>query len=770
MLELEGRAVSEGLGQTLVELLELAGLSDLWSRLTSGGYWERTPSGGVHVLYRVDGTAVDRNLKLARRQATDDELAQDPMDKVKVLAETRGEGGYTIVAPSYGTVHDTKRPWTALGGSSPARIPSITAGERTALLGTVRALDQMPPPSPLATPHSPKDTKLDHLDLSPGDAFERQTDWTDILVPAGWALVHAVGRTRYWRRPGKRTGISATTGRADDRDRLFVFSTSTSLESETPLTKFHVFAALRHGGDHASAARALRRVGYGTQDGHRGLQATTRMAGETAESPTFARPAPPARVSREALPSPAAWGPTEDGLARALVAHHGHELRYCPQRGQWLLWQGHRWVWDDAERHRELVRGLARQLPTAGGWRRFRSQALSAGGVSGVVRLARSDPAVVVAFGALDSRPYELNTPTGVVDLRTGGMQPADPALLHTRSTAAAPDFDRGSEAFEQFLRDTFGDDTDLAGYVQRLIGISAIGTVLEQLLPFAVGPGANGKSTLLEAAMHALGRGDDGYTRAGSSEMLMVRKHAEHPAELAQLSGARLVVCAELDEGQRFAEARVKLLTGRDSLSARFMRRDWFTFEPSHTLWLLGNHLPVARAGGPAFWRRLRVLPFTRVVPVERQDKKLGERLAQDAPAVLAWIIAGAVTYHQGGLNEPVSVTSATAAYARDQDTVGRFVDEQCHLEPGAAHIRTAVSVLRESYEQWCEQVVERPVSAKRLTQELQSRFAVADARGGKGRRFYTGVALVSSEDVQVSLPLEQKLLGSSAEDPGDR
>ncbi|WP_051807547.1 phage/plasmid primase, P4 family [Actinoplanes subtropicus] len=295
-----------------------------------------------------------------------------------------------------------------------------------------------------------------------------------------------------------------------------------------------------------------------------------------------------------------------------------------------------------------------------------------------------------------------------------------------------------------------------MAGYVQRLIGVSAIGSVLEQLLPFAVGPGANGKSTLLEAAMHARGRGEDGYARAGSSEMLMVRKHAEHPAELAQLSGARLVVCAELDDGQRFAEARVKQLTGRDSLSARFMRRDWFTFEPSHTLWLLGNHLPVARAGGPAFWRRLRVLPFSRIVPPERQDKKLGERLAQDAPAVLAWIVAGAAAYHEGGLREPASVTAATAAYAWDQDTVGRFVEEQCRLDPGNAYVRTAVGVLRESYEPWCEQVGERPVSAKRLTQELQGRFGVADARGSKGQRFYTGIALLEGQDMQGTLPVE--------------
>ncbi|MFI7598204.1 phage/plasmid primase, P4 family [Actinoplanes sp. NPDC049681] len=746
MLELEGRAVTEGLGTLIVDLVKAANLDDLWRRLTVEGYTERTPSGGVHILYRVHGERVGHNLKLARRPATDAELAVDPDVKVKTLAETRGEGGYTIVAPSHGTVHETRRPWTAMAGATPGRIPAISAAERAALLQVVRSLDAMPavPPPSVRRPMS----GTGHDD-APGDDFERRTDWSEILEPAGWVLVHAIGRTRYWRRPGKRTGVSATTGRADDRDRLFVFSSSTAFASETPLTKFHAYAVLHHQGNHSEAARTLRRTGFGA----------AAMEGGVERNPTANGPTPQgnsaAGVLKETAPSPAAWGPTEDGLARALVAHHGHELRYCPQRGQWLLWRGHRWVWDDAERHRELVRELARQLPTAGGWRRFRAQALSAGGVSGVVRLARSDPAVTVPFAALDARPYEINTPAGVVDLRTGGLRAADPALLHTRSTAAAPDFERRSEVFDKFLHDTFGEDADLAGYVQRLLGVSAIGSVLEQLLPFAVGPGANGKSTLLEAAMHALGRGEDGYARAGASEMLMVRKHAEHPAELAQLSGARLVVCAELDEGQRFAEARVKQLTGRDSLSARFMRRDWFTFEPSHTLWLLGNHLPIARAGGPAFWRRVRVLPFNRVVPPEQQDKKLGERLAEDAPVVLAWIIAGAAAYHEGGLREPASVSAATAAYARDQDTVGRFVEERCRVQAGAAHVRTAVGVLRESYEQWCEQLGERPVSAKRLTQELQGRFAVADARGSKGQRFYTGVALLNGEDGQGALPV---------------
>src|SRR5690606_6945349 len=225
------------------------------------------------------------------------------------------------------------------------------------------------------------------------------------------------------------------------------------------------------------------------------------------------------------------------------------------------------------------------------------------------------------------------------------------------------------------------GGNAELIAYVQRLVGISVIGTVLEQILPFAHGAGANGKSTLTEAAMHALGRGEAGYAISAPSEMLMVRKHSEHPAELAQLAGARLVICSELDDGQRFAEARIKQLTGRDSINARFMRGNPFTFTPSHTIWLLGNHRPDTGAGGDAFWRRVKLLNFEHVVPEPERDPTLGEKLEAEAPAVLAWIARGAADYLRSGLRTPSAVQTATADYAHDQDTVSRFVEEDCHI-----------------------------------------------------------------------------------------
>lgn len=272
MLELEGRAVAEGQLQQLIDLLTATGLDKLWQQATTGGYVEWTPGGGMHVLYRVDGAPVPGNTKLAQRPARPDEYTDDERriaatrpDKAftRVLAETRGEGGWVVVAPSSGPTHPTGRAWTAVYGS-PATIPTITAGQREQLLRIVRCLDRTPAaPEPVSPPRPalPRDADT----LSPGDDFEAKTTWADLLRPHGWTLAYTQGRTSYWRRPGKTTpGISATTGHAGDRDRLYVFSSSTPFDPERPYTMFGAYAVLEHNGDHAAAARALRAAGYGS--------------------------------------------------------------------------------------------------------------------------------------------------------------------------------------------------------------------------------------------------------------------------------------------------------------------------------------------------------------------------------------------------------------------------------------------------------------------------------------------------------------------------
>lgn len=261
MLEAEGRAVREGILQALDQAFADHGQEDLWERVKTG-YSEATPSGGIHWYIRCEGAA-RRNTKLARRPSTPEELADNPDQKIQVLLETRGEGGYSIVAPSNGSTHPTGGSWQALTGS-PATIPTLTVEERDLVFAIMNTLDQMP--EDVHQPTVNNSQRVESSDLRPGDDYNQRTSWDDLLIPRGWTKTRTIGTTVMWTRPGKnpRDGISATTGR-NAADNLFVFSSSTEFDTEKPYSKFSAYALLEHHGDYAAAARALRAAGYGSQ-------------------------------------------------------------------------------------------------------------------------------------------------------------------------------------------------------------------------------------------------------------------------------------------------------------------------------------------------------------------------------------------------------------------------------------------------------------------------------------------------------------------------
>jgi hypothetical protein len=274
MLEFEGRAVTEGLLAEAAGLMMAAGLGEIWQKLVSG-YMETSPSGGVHFCYRLDGAAVPGNTKLAGRPAREEELTAEERVKIaeraakehqwwpsRTLIETRGEGGFVVVAPSHGRVHPSGRPWVLASGS-PDTIPLLPAAEREELVRVIRSLDQMPAPEPsgFTQPGRPRRDPSDGK--RPGEDYSERADWADIL--SGWTLVATLrDGTRNWRRPGKKLGMSATTGRPP-HDNLYVFSTSTEFDPQTPYTKFGAYALLEHGGDYKAASAQLGREGYGEQ-------------------------------------------------------------------------------------------------------------------------------------------------------------------------------------------------------------------------------------------------------------------------------------------------------------------------------------------------------------------------------------------------------------------------------------------------------------------------------------------------------------------------
>lgn len=269
MLELEGRATGSLALDAIRFEVQARGIEQLWEMLLNDGYAEWTPSGGIHFLYRVpvEGFEVPGNTKIARRLATPEELEAKPDDRYKTLAETRGEGGYVIVAPSGGTVHPSGDTWSTFAGTI-GTIPVISREQRDLLHQAIHAaLDEIPEEPEFTRPVAPRALPLDSA--KPGDDFAMRTDWADILEPHGWRVHHTTMSEMFWTRPGKKRsdGWSATTGFAGTGldDRLYVWSSSTVFQQEKPYSKFGAYTLLEHGGDFTAAARELGSRGYGTQ-------------------------------------------------------------------------------------------------------------------------------------------------------------------------------------------------------------------------------------------------------------------------------------------------------------------------------------------------------------------------------------------------------------------------------------------------------------------------------------------------------------------------
>ncbi|MEV6420614.1 hypothetical protein [Streptomyces sp. NPDC051662] len=277
MIEFEGHAIADGVLEEVTEIMKASGLGAVWESILTGWATE-SPSGGRHYRARIDGAQVPGNTKLASCLAREDEytpqerqrVAEKPTTRIiRVQIGTRGEGGYGLVEPSYGVAHPTGRPYVRLAGG-PGSIPTVDADVMAAIRAVCRMLDTLPKQETVKT--APRDIRpAPEGSVRPGEDYEAKTDWADILQSHGWTLVAQHGQTRYWRRPGKDKGLSATTGRDPGRDRLYVFSSSTEFIPEVPYTKFGACALLHHGGDHKGAASALRGQGFGTEPPRRRL-------------------------------------------------------------------------------------------------------------------------------------------------------------------------------------------------------------------------------------------------------------------------------------------------------------------------------------------------------------------------------------------------------------------------------------------------------------------------------------------------------------------
>lgn len=710
MIEVEGRAAD-----CVPQIRDLAfatGQRVLWDKLNSG-WTELSPSGGFHWFIRTDHPT-PRNQKIA----TD-------ADGV-ILAETRGEGGYVIVAPSNGMVHHSGKPYKHLIGG-PESVQTFNEDELEDL-HTLFATALGEAPAKFNQPDRAPMEPVDGL-LRPGDDYEATTDWKDILPPAGWVHVHTMGDELLWRRPGKTgPGWSASTGHAKDRDRLYVFSTNTGLPAEEPITKFHAYTHFNHGGDHKAAAAELRKQGYGSQYG-----------GVEKGSPS------PLNEDR-----PTATGPSRDDedrpgsevhrgqarIAYKLAASYQERLMHVHGLG-WHYWDNSCWKEDKTGRATRAVLAVLRKALADSlnepDLRQDVRKCESASGIEGVLRIAKSLPELAATPEQLDANPYLLNVANGTLDLHTMQLRPHDPADRITRRTAAAWNPSADSHVWEAFLTRVLP-DADVRGFLQRYAGVALVGKVLEHLLAILTGKGRNGKGVWYGAFNTALGD----YAATAEPDLFMHREGA-HPTGEMDLRGRRFVVVSESDKDRPFAEATVKRLTGGDTIRARRLFHDFTEFPPSHTAALVTNHLPKVSGDDAAIWARLRVVPFLVVIPDEEQDPHLPEKLELELDAILAWAVAGWQAYQQHGLAEPDAVLAATADYHHDADALGRFISEECDTGPGHSALTES---LHHAFSEWAAAEGLAPMSKRAFGIALENRGYEA-RKGGKGVRIRAGIQL---------------------------
>jgi putative DNA primase/helicase len=428
---------------------------------------------------------------------------------------------------------------------------------------------------------------------------------------------------------------------------------------------------------------------------------------------------------------------TEDALALEFTRRHGDELRYVHEWGQWLSWDGARWARERTLAVFDLARAMLRELGLTVTNPRLASKIESAATVAAIVTLARADRRHARVTEDFDRDPWLLNTPAGTVDLRSGARRPHRQADGITKVTPVAP---RAGEAplWCACLQTWTRGDAELLAFLQRLAGYILTGSVKEEVLAIVHGPGANGKTRFVETLRACLG---PDYVTSVAMETLIVTAGEQHPTDLADLRGKRLAIATETDEGRRLAEAKVKALTGGDRIRARYMRRDFFEFAPTHKLLIVGNHRPVLRNVDEAMRRRLVLIPFDAVIPAEVRDPDLAEKLLAERPAILQWMIDGCRAWQQTGLCAPPLVQAATREYLETADAFARWVEECCVVGSSASMSRASAFA---SWRTWAEAAGEFVGSERRLVERLAQRPGIDEARLGKDRtRTWIGIGL---------------------------
>jgi putative DNA primase/helicase len=496
----------------------------------------------------------------------------------------------------------------------------------------------------------------------------------------------------------------------------------------------------------ASIAQALLDLSKGVEGLLRQMDAEAKAArAQTKQAKNGGEPPPPTLAAPTMDPA-ADLGTvspcTHTANARRLVRLYAPTLRYVLGDG-WILWTGEFWRPDPttdnslatgfvstlarsiAEEAATLYTAAAEQASDAerkalyalaearGHWA---AQSENATVIAGGLKLAKHD--LLLEHTAINQNPWLFNCQNGTIDLKTGTFRKHDPADLITHLAPVTYDPAATCPTWDTFLQEVFAADQEMVRFMQEAIGWCLTGVVRDRALFFLYGAnGHNGKTTFVETIRDLLGTvGEEsfGYARKVDVTTFMKSKNYEdNLRKAAQLTGARFVFSSEIDEEHRLNEQLVKDMTGGDTMEARRLYREAFTFKPTFKPWMYGNHKPDIRGTDDALWSRVKLVPFE-VSFADRIDLALPEKLRAELSGILNWAIAGCLAWQQHGLHTPAKVEAATATYRKEQDTIGQFLVERC--QTGEDYMQCKAARLYTAYRNWAEQTGTVDLGQKRF------------------------------------------------------
>jgi len=461
------------------------------------------------------------------------------------------------------------------------------------------------------------------------------------------------------------------------------------------------------------------------------------------------------RKALETLPQSSSWREilqeveeafTEKNLAKIFSKEVEEKILWVREWG-WMRYDGRRWIQASeeevlflaGEKLQEHFLQKAALTKDTRARETYTEQALKCHQkriLNNVVQLAKG---ILHTRGEdFDKDGFLLNCLNGVIDLRTGKLYPHSPSQRITKLAPVEYDPKARSELWDRFLEEIFLGDSELIEFVRKALGYSITGDTSERVFFILWGEGHNGKSTLLRIVQETIG--DYGKTISHDAILRSSSRTDSHPTALADLHGARMAVLFESEEGQILSTGRIKALTGRDRIKARFLHKDYFEFENQAKIWLTTNNRPRIHDQSPAIWGRIRLIPFRASFNPDspRCDKKMLEKLRNERKAVLACLVQGCLAWQKEGLTTPESIKKITGEYKQEEDQLQRWIDSFCETTPGA---KTPSRDLYNAYIMWAKSQNREPLSLKKFCQLLSEKGF--HSIKGKTKRTRAGIKL---------------------------